>query len=147
MSDSHAKNSLSRAFSAASAINLRSKKKRPAPVSMRFSDEERELLELHARGKALGPYLKQFVLKAHQIKRKPAQRSPSKQDQAIARALRGLGRSGVVGVLNGLLLAVEEQRLLLDPDDELEQRRAGCELASLRNDLVVALGLHQDEAV
>ena len=146
MSGSDLKDGLCDVFASFGTDGSRRRKKRPSPVSIRFSDEERAFLKPFMHGEAFGPYIKRYVLKGHKIKRKRARIAPSKQDQAIARVLRGLGRSGIAGVLNDLLLAVEEGRLFLDCDDELALRRAACEIASMRNDLVAALGLQSDES-
>ncbi|MEM9128212.1 MAG: hypothetical protein AAGA97_00570 [Pseudomonadota bacterium] len=121
------------------------KERRAAPVSIRFNDAERALLAEHAGGSALGPYIKRYVLDGHQVSGKPKRKSPSKQKQAIARTLRGLGLSGISGILSTLVLAVEEGRLSIEHHEELELRRAIAEVVSIRSDLVAALDVRESK--
>ncbi|MEM9435302.1 MAG: hypothetical protein AAGA12_15390 [Pseudomonadota bacterium] len=72
-------------------------------------------------------------------KRKPL----SKQQEAIARALRGLGKSGLSNVLGTLLLAVEEGRLPIERHEEAELRRAVADVAAIREGLVAALNIRE----
>ena len=140
MSGCGAKACLQGSFSATAAVGAQDRQKRTPPVSIRFSDAERAALLKHANGEALGPYIKRFVLSRHSAKR-PRRKSPTKQHQAIARTLRGLGGSGVSGVLGSLILAFEEGRLMLDRDEERELRRAMAHVTAMRSDLITALGL------
>lgn len=136
MSGSDVKDRLPPKFCAA-AGNRPQKPKRPPPVSIRFNAKERAALAEMAKGEALGPYIKRRVLKR---KSRPS----SKEHQAIAKTLRGLGQSGVSGALSTLLLAVEEGRLPIEREDEKALRRAVADVAALRWDLMAALGLHAD---
>lgn len=142
MSNNHRTASVKTRFDSA-ANGSRPGKGRPPPVSIRFNEAERALLSGHAKDEPLGPYIKRCVLNAHQAPPKPRRKAPSKQTQAIARTLRGLGVSGVSGVLGTLLLAVEEGRLPIDRDDEVELRRAAARVAAIRQDLVAALNVRE----
>lgn len=119
--------------------------KRAAPVSIRFTPDEKQSLEAAAAGEALGPYIKRCVLKQHRIKRKPQPKAQTHQQETIARTLRRLGHSGIYGVLHSLILAVEEQRLKLGDSQEDDLRHAALEVIAMRNDLVTALGLQADK--
>lgn len=143
MSGSDATGYLRGSFSAAVAKGAPEKSKRTPPVSIRFNDAERAALLEHTNGEALGPYIKRFVLSRHSAKR-PRRKTPTKQHQAIARTLRGLGGSGVSGVLGSFLLAFEEGRLMLDRGEERELRRAMAHVTAMRSDLIAALGLRND---
>lgn len=57
-----------------------------------------------------------------------------------------LGDSGIYSVLHSLILAVEEQRLILDQHQEDDLRHAAIGVIAMRNDLVSALGLQADKA-
>ena len=120
--------------------------KRAAPVSIRFTTDEKRSLEAAAAGEALGPYIKRCVLKLHRVKRKAQPMAKTRQQETIARTLRRLGDSGIYSVLHSLILAVEEQRLILDQDQEDDLRHAAIEVMAVRNDLVSALGLQTDKA-
>ena len=67
----------------------RDRRKRVPPVSIRFSDEERELLQKHAGNARLSTYLREYVVKTHggKVKRKKA---PTADFQEIARVLSAL---------------------------------------------------------
>ena len=143
MSGSGAMERVAGSFSAAATNGARDSKKRTPPVSIRFSADERAALLKHTNGEALGPYIKRFVLSRHSAKR-PRRKTPTKQHQAIARTLRGLGGSGVSGVLGSFILAFEEGRLMLNRDEERELRRAMADVTAMRSDLIAALGLRND---
>ena len=49
--------SLRASFGCQSAPNAKHRASRAAPVSIRFNDQERALLEKHADGEALGPFV------------------------------------------------------------------------------------------
>lgn len=129
-------------FAACSSIRSKRSDKRPSPVSIRFSAGEKESLEAAASGEALGPYIKRCVLRQHRIKRK--RKASTRQHETIARTLRGLGASGVYGVLHTFILAVEEGRLRLEKDEEMDLRQAAFDIAAMRDDLMSALDLHVD---
>lgn len=120
--------------------------KRAAPVSIRFTADEKQSLEAAAAGEALGPYIKRCVLKQHRVKRKVQPKAKTHQQETVARTLRRLGDSGIYSVLHSLILAVEEQRLILDQDQEDDLRHAAIEVMAMRNDLISALGLQADKA-
>ena len=142
MSGSGAKAGLRGSFSTASERS-QNKGKRTPPISIRLNDAERSVLQKHTNGEALGPYIKRFVLSRHNAKR-PRRKTPTRQDQAIARTLRGLGGSGLSGVLGSFLLAFEEGRLMLDRGEEKELRRAMADVTAMRSDLITSLGLRDD---
>lgn len=118
--------------------------KRAAPVSIRFTQGEKQSLEAAAAGEALGPYIKRSVLKQHRVKRKPQGKAQTRQHETLARTLRRLGDSGVYSVLHSLIVAVEEQRLILDQAQEDDLRHASIEVMAIRNDLVTSLGLQAE---
>ena len=119
--------------------------KRVAPVSIRFNDQDRALLEKHADGEALGPFVRRVVLAALSGKRRKEPNRASARDQAVARALRGLGTSGVYNVLSNQILAFEEGRLNLERQQERDLRAALASIVTIRNDLLAALG-HQNRS-
>ena len=119
---------------------------RAAPVSIRFTANEKQSLEAAAAGEALGPYIKRCVLKQHRVKRKAQPKAQTRQQETIARTLRRLGDTGIYSVLHSLILAVEEERLILDQHQEDDLRHAAIEVMAMRNDLVSALGLQADKA-
>ena len=143
MSGSGQSMSLRASFDGHSDQHAKRNGKRAAPVSIRFNDQDRALLKKHADGEALGPFVRRVVLAALSGKRRKAPERDSARDQAVARALRGLGRSGVYNVLSSQILAFEEGRLNLEMQQERDLRAALTSIVTIRNDLLTALG-HQN---
>ncbi len=115
------------------------RKKRPSPLSVRLSVEQLAQLERDAMGMALNAYV---LSKLFEPKKK--RRLPTVQEQAIARALRRLGHSGIAVYLASQVVAQEEGRLMLSAEDERQLRHAYAECDSVRRDLVQAIGLNKD---
>lgn len=109
-------------------------------MSIRFGDEERELLSKFSGNKPLSTYVREFVIKEHGIKTKRT-KAPSVDRQEVARALSVLGRSELAPLLREALSAIDEDVLLLDWKTESDLRVACAELSAMRRDLMTALGL------
>jgi len=110
-------------------------KKRRSPFSLRFSDEEWNRLKVDAAGMPYAAYIKSCVFG------KKRKRSTSKNVQLLARVLSVLGQSGAQQLLFTLIVAADERRIILDKDDEHQLRMVAQELASLRYELIAALGV------
>lgn len=133
---------IERKFNAA-VKNGQKSKKRPSPVSIRFSEEQRAVLEPHADGQALGPYIKEFVLKGHSIGTKPNIRNSAKDYEALARLLRCLGQSELRTYLCALHDLAQAGHFVADKETIDQLRQACSDIAAMRNDLVSALGLRE----
>ena len=120
----------------AAAARQKLKKKRPSPLSVRLSEEQREQLKRDAMGMSLNAYV---LLKLFDAPKRKKQ--PTKRDKAIASALRRMAHSGIAGFLASQIVAQEEGRLGLSQSEEEELREAYTECFRIRHDLVVALGL------
>ncbi|MET1414402.1 hypothetical protein ABVF61_19180 [Roseibium sp. HPY-6] len=121
------------------------KKKRIAPLSVRLSKEQRAQLEQEAAGIALNAYVLSKLFDDAKPKRRRRRKKATKQDKAIARALRRLGHCGIATYLVSQIVAVEEGRLLLTDKEEKDLRAAHAELDRIRRDLVEAMGLESEE--
>jgi hypothetical protein len=130
--------SLSGAFNPKSAS-----RKRPAPFSLRLTDEERARLVLEANGAPLGGYIKAKLLtgKPPRVRRSGASVEDKK---ALARLLALLGQSRLASNLNQLAHAAHIGALPVSPDLEAELKAAVGEVRELRRLLLVALG-HKPE--
>lgn len=115
------------------------KKRRMAPLSVRLSKEQRVRLEQDAAGIALNAYVLSKLFDDARPKRR--RKKPTKQDKAIASALRRLGHCGIATYIVSQIVAVEEGRLLLSDNEEKDLRTAYAELDRIRRDLVEAMGL------
>lgn len=127
--------------SAAGAKKGKPGKRRPAPLSLRLTPEERARLVEDANGQPLGAYIKSRLFDDNLQSRKPRRRSPSKELQLLARVLRTIGRSGALSILGTLIVAANERRVVLSRDEDSRLRLANQELVSLRLELINALGV------
>lgn len=129
--------------SAQNGKKKRDRRKRVPPVSIRFSEVERELLRKHAGNERLSTYVRQYVIKAHggKVKRKKV---ASADYQDIARVLSALGRLELAGMLRDILLACKVGRLHLKPETDAALQQACADIAEMRRMLVKALGLRNE---
>lgn len=121
----------------------KNKKKRPSPVSIRFSDAQRAALESHTNGQALGPYIKDYVLRGHNAQVRPKNRNPIKNHDALARLLRGLGQSELRTYLCALYELASEGQFTADAETTDKLKQACTDVIAMRSDLVAALGLRE----
>lgn len=117
----------------------RQRKKRPAPFSLRLSEEERARLAMEAAGAPLGAYIKAKVLGTPPIRQRRSGHSIEDR-QALAQALALLGRSRVSNNLNQLAYAVNIGALPVTPETEEDLRAALQAVRDMRALLLKALG-------
>ncbi|MBG6211966.1 hypothetical protein IWQ49_006665 [Labrenzia sp. EL_126] len=121
----------------------RKRKKRTSPVSIRFSNEQRAALEPYTNGQALGPYIKENVLQGHNVGAKPNNRNTVRDYEALARLLRALGQSELRTHLCALYELADAGQFVADEETIDQLRQASDHIASMRSDLVSALGLRE----
>lgn len=119
------------------------RRKRTPPVSIRFSDEERARLASFAGEQPLSRYVRDFVLKGHDIAKR-RKSAPAPERKEIAQLLSALGRSELASLLRDTLAAIDDGGLLLEPDTEADLRLACAEISKMRCDLMKALGMRGD---
>ena len=134
--------SVSTSFKAASSNQSKKKKttKRPAPFSLRLSQDERTRLEREASGVPLGTYIKAKALGDKPVRMRRTG-LPIEDKKAHAKALALLGRSHLSSNLNQLAHAVNIGVLPVTPETEAELFAALQDIRELRLLLVRALGL------
>lgn len=120
------------------------RKKRTPPVSIRFSDDEREWLEAQAKDQPVSRYVRDAVLSGSGVKRQPKRRMPVRDHEALARVLSMLGRSETGRMLGGILFAVELGKLQLDGKAETDLRQACADVCAMRSALMASLDLPED---
>lgn len=111
-------------------------RKRPSPLSVRLSENERAKLEAAAAGQSLNSYVKERLFAGTRPRKSAVQ-----DYDALARALSMLGRSDIQKRLSALLLAIESERLVASQEVEQDIRAACATVAVIRAELVTALGL------
>lgn len=109
------------------------KPKRPAPLSLRLSANERACLEADAAGVPLGAHIKQKLFRKG---------SAAKPDpKALVQILGFLGQSGTANSLNEMTRLARMGALPVTDETEAALIQATEDLASIRRMLIKALGL------
>lgn len=117
------------------------KRKRPAPFSIRLSEDERAYLERKAGNKPLGTYARDKLLGDAQTARKPALRKQRMDYEVLGRVLAMLGDSELATSLCMLALAAESGSLPVTKDVEGKIHSACDDVQEIRLILIRALGL------
>lgn len=117
------------------------KKKRPAPLSIRISDEEREQLKTEAAGASVHGYVRDCLFGAAASKHSRVRRPASVDHAALARILGTLGQSRLSSNLNQLAKSANMGALPVTPELSQELHNACADIATMRQDLMRALGL------
>ncbi len=93
------------------------KKKRPSPITLRLTDEEREKLIIAAGDMPVSAYIRKCVFGAEVAPRKKRlSRRPVGDQEAIARILSMLGQTRIANNLNQIAYQANCGTLLLDDD-------------------------------
>lgn len=121
------------------------KPKRPAPFSIRLSEDERAVLKRKAGKKPLGAYVRAKLLGDEETRRKPS-RAPSIDYALLGQVLGMLGKSDQVRCLFLLAVAAEAGRLELRGEDSAALNEACDHIHDMRGMLVKALGLKAGNA-
>lgn len=114
-------------------------KKRPSPISVRLTAEEKDRLLQDAGNMSVNAYVKYRLFDTGPPKRRLAV-TPVKDKQALARVLAALGQSGLAQDLNDLEWSVEAETVRLSPTSEQDLRAACAAIVAMREDLARALG-------
>jgi len=116
------------------------KQKRPAPLSVRVSDEEKALLKSQAGNRSVNGYIRQKLF-GDAVDPKSVRRSPSMDREALAKALGALGQSRLSSNLNQIAKAANIGALPVSAELIAELNRACADIQAMRRDLIVALGI------
>lgn len=110
-------------------------------VSFRVTDKERDQLNNDAAGMSRSAYIRDRLFGSSAKKRKTRGKTPVKDFEALARLLSLLGRSNLSDDLNELDWAVRNGVVKIDPVTALAIKQACVDVAAMRKDLIIALGL------
>lgn len=141
---------LAEAFKPASAgtkypVEGRRRTKRPAPFSLRLSNQERARLTTEAAGAPLGAYIKAKLLGTPLPLRVRRTGLAIEDRKSLAQVLALLGRSRLSSNLNQLAHAVNIGALPMTPETEAELYEVLREVRALRTLLMSALGLKAED--
>lgn len=113
---------------------------RPAPFSLRLTDEERQRLEAQAGAMPKGAYIKSVVFAEDAPKYRRRRKPPAPEQQLLAEVLARLGQSRQASNLNQIAKHLNQGTLVVDPELEEDLKRAVAEVAWMRETLMRALG-------
>ena len=120
------------------AASMARRKKRPPPLSIRISDEERKRLKRDAAGGSVNAYVRRKLFGASAVTphRKP---KPRADTEALGRALGALGQSRLSSNLNQIAKAANMGALPVTPELRAELEAACADIRAMREALMKAL--------
>ncbi len=121
--------------------SLAAPKPKPCYVTVRVTPEEKQRLETEAAGISISAHVRDRLFGEDVKPRRTRGRFPVKDYEALSRVLRALGKANLYNNLHIILLALEEQRVSMEPQLEAELRDTFAVVCQMREDLVSALGL------
>lgn len=126
----------------ASNATKKEPQKRPAPLSLRLTSEQRAELEQLAGGRPLGGYIKNRLFDGSAKPNSFRAYGGTVEDRKLlAQVLRALGSSNIIKTLGKLRAADDNRVLIMSEAANFAVHQACRDIAIMRRDLVVALGL------
>lgn len=119
-------------------------KKRPAPLSLGVTDEERALSKKAAGSRSVNAYIREKVFGDAASPRR-TYRKPRPDEAAVSQALGQLGQSRLSSNLNQIAKAANLGTLPVTPELSAELAAACADIRAMRSALIEALGL-KDQA-
>jgi hypothetical protein len=127
-------------------VSKKPQRNRPAPFSIRLSNDERARLAAEAAGAPLGAYIKAKVLGTSLPIRVRRTGLAVEDRTALAKTLALLGQSRISNNLNQLAHLGNVGALPITPETEGELRATLEEVRDMRHLLLAALGLKPEDA-
>jgi hypothetical protein len=119
-------------------------KRRPAPLSIRFTDNEKAILRKKAGDVPLGTFIKQLAL-GPIVEGSRVRKYPVRDGEALGHILGLLGQSRIANNLNQLAKAAHLGALPVSEETEADLKAACAEVVMIRRLLLKALGVVTDE--
>ena len=119
-------------------------KKRPSPVSLRLSFEEKQQLKEMAGRQTVNAYIKARLFDPDAPVRQARGLNPVKDQKTLAQVLGLLGSSRLADNLDDLATAARVGALPLDAETSCSIRRACDDVRIMRRFLLAALGIRDD---
>lgn len=110
-------------------------------ISLRVTDEEKQRLARDSAGISRSAYMRERLFGADAKPRKTRGKFPVKDYEALGRVLGLLGRSNLADDLGQLDWAIENGVVKIDAPTALAIKMACVDIAAMRADLIIALGL------
>lgn len=120
------------------------KKSYPPPFSMRFTEDERRVLEIAAAGRPLAAYIRWLIFKEDMPelpKRRTREQMADPQRKELSKLLGTLGKSRISQNINQLAKAVNSGSLPVNHEVVEELNNACDAIRWMRSTLIKAMGL------
>ena len=127
------------------SVKPKPKRRRASSLSIRVSDEEREILQRKAGKRSIGAYVREKALGDEQALRRKVAAKPSIDSVLLGQALGKLGQSEQVSVLFLLLAAAEHERVAMAEEEHAALHAACADVREVRAMVMGALGLRGEE--
>ena len=114
---------------------------RPAPLSLRLSDQERQKLTAQAGSLPLSSYIKSVVFSDAAPKYRRKKKPPVEDQRLLAEILARLGQSRTASNLNQIAHHLNQGTLIVDDDLRRDLLEAIADVAWMRVTLMSALGV------
>jgi len=116
-------------------------KKRPAPFSLRLSEEERAKIESASGGMPVASYIKSVVLADDAPIYRKRKSMPEQDKRLLAEILARLGSNRSANNLNQIAKHLNQGTLIVDDQLAEDLNQAVVEVAWIRTTLMEALGI------
>ena len=116
-------------------------RKRPSPITLRLTPEERAKLEELAQSMTLSAYIRLVLFAEEVAPRKLSTRAPIQDREELAKVLGLLGQSRIANNLNQLAKEAHLGSLLMDEQTKHQINEAYLNVVDMRKHLIKALGL------
>ena len=120
------------------------KPKYPPPFSMRFTEDERRVLEMAAGGRPLAAYIRWLIFKEDMPelpKRRTREQMASRERKELSKLLGTLGKSRISQNINQLAKAANSGSLPVNHEVTRELNNACDAIRWMRSTLIKAMGL------
>jgi Mobilization protein NikA len=117
------------------------RKKRPAPLSIRVSDEEREKLKVDAAGGSIHGYVRNRLFGADASSSIRVRRGKTIDHEILGRVLGALGQSRLSSNINQIAKAANIGALPVTPELTATLHEVCTDIRAMRRDLIMALGI------
>lgn len=119
-------------------------KSKTKPFSIRLTPEERAKLERQAGNRSLGEYIRECLLGKQPAKNRTARSQfPTKDKQALAKALALLGKSALSSSLSKLAHAIQIGALSVSEETEALIQNACTDISEIKTHIMKALGIQE----
>ena len=117
----------------------------PSPYCIRFTEDEREALELAAGDRPLSAYIRFLIFGDEIPKNRTRGKKPVKDQKELARLLAAFGQSRIANNINQLAKAANSGSLTVNIDVLKALNEASRSVHWIRNTLTRALGLKESQ--